>query len=88
MINKKLARRYCSEDLSLIENYQEAISDKTQTWDIHHRRETDEGLSTRELMKRREYFQRPAGELIFLTKSIRAKSCPDGFKPGRVSWTV
>lgn len=66
MINRKLARRYCSEDLSLIENYQEAISVKTQTWDIHHRRETDEGLSARELMKRREYFHRPAHELIFL----------------------
>ena len=66
MINERSAKDYCSEDPSLIENYQEAISDKNEVWDLHHRREIDEGLSGRELMKRKEYFHRPACELIFL----------------------
>ena len=30
MINKYHAKRYCSEDISLIENYQEAISDEDE----------------------------------------------------------
>ena len=41
MINKRNAKLYCSEDISLIENYQEAISDQTKMWDIHHRQECD-----------------------------------------------
>ena len=56
MINEKLAKNYCSEDISLIENYQEAVSDKDEIWEIHHRREIDERLSRRELLKRKEYF--------------------------------
>lgn len=67
MINERSARDCCSEDPVLIENYQEAVADSSQTWDIHHRRETDEGLSARELKKRGEYWHRPACELIFLT---------------------
>ena len=31
MINEKLARKYCRDDLSKIENYDKAIADKTQT---------------------------------------------------------
>lgn len=69
MINERNARKFCSEDLSKIEGYQEAVADLSQTWHIHHRRETDEGLSERELRRRGEYFQRPASELIFLTGS-------------------
>ena len=41
MINEKCAKRYCSDDISLIENYQAAISDEEKMWDIHHRRECD-----------------------------------------------
>lgn len=45
MINeqRKLAY-YCSGDITEIENYTEAIADKTQTWECHHRKElTEEG---------------------------------------------
>ena len=42
MINEKKAKLYCSEDISLIENYQAAIADKEKMWDIHHRRECDD----------------------------------------------
>ena len=46
MINLYNAKRFCREDISLIENYKEAISDKYKTWDIHHRRECDENEDT------------------------------------------
>lgn len=68
MINIGGVKYFCSEDISLIENYDKAISDTTQTWDCHHRRETDEGLSKNELIKMNAYYHRPACELIFLTK--------------------
>ena len=34
------ASKYCCEDISLIENYDKAIEDKTQYWHCHHRLET------------------------------------------------
>ena len=40
MISKRSAKAYCRDDISLIENYDKAIADKTQVWDCHHRRET------------------------------------------------
>lgn len=38
-------------------------------WDCHHRKETDEGLSVAELIEQGLYWNRPASELIFLTRS-------------------
>ena len=65
MIDKKRAIKYCKNDISLIENYDKAIADKTQTWQCHHRRETI--YSAKELIDIGEYYNRPAEELIFLT---------------------
>lgn len=73
MIVERNARSYCSEDISLIENYAKAVADECEMWEIHHRRETDEGLSVRELRKRKEYFHRPASELIFLKHDIHRR---------------
>lgn len=66
MINFEYAKKYCNESLSLIENYDKALADKDQTWECHHRKE----LTTpkKELIEIGEYFNRPANELIFLTK--------------------
>ena len=69
MINEKNVKRYCCEDISLIENYQDAINDKEQTWDCHHRLETDLGLSTQELNDSNRYWKVEAKYLIFLTPS-------------------
>lgn len=63
------AKDYCCEDISLIENYEQAVNDKIQIWDCHHRKETDEGLSKDELIKQGLYWNRPASELIFLTRA-------------------
>ena len=40
MISENQVKKYCREDISLIENYDKAINDKTQTWDCHHRKES------------------------------------------------
>ena len=64
MISKVQALKYCRDDISLIENYDKAISDETQKWDCHHRRESIYTKS--QLIEIREYYNRPAAELIFL----------------------
>ena len=67
MISFEYAKKFCNEDLSLIENFDNAIADKEQTWHCHHRRELE--TSRKELIEIGEYYNRPANELIFLTKS-------------------
>ena len=77
MISERSAKIYCSENISLIENYQEAIEDKEKMWDIHHRRECDDEGRTlfthKQLKEMNLYFNRPAKELIFVTKSTHKK---------------
>ena len=77
MINEHNAKWFCSEDISLIENYHQAISDEEKMWDIHHRRESDsEGrtlFTPKQLKEMGLYFNRPAAELIFVTRSMHRK---------------
>lgn len=80
MINKKRFiasfKSYCfCEHPELIENYDKAIADTTQTWECHHRLETHNSDGERrlvdihpeELIALDMYFNRPPEELIFLT---------------------
>lgn len=71
MINEYVVSRYCCEDLSLIENYDKAVADETQTWNCHHRLEMqgDCRISPKKLRELGLYENRPASELIFLTKA-------------------
>ena len=77
MINLRNAKQFCSEDISLIENYHQAIADKEKTWDVHHRRECDENgrtlLTRKQLIKMNQYFKRPASEMILDTRSMHKK---------------
>ena len=75
MITIETVQNYCREDISLIENYDKAVSDKTQYWHCHHRLEIqgDKVYSSKELKKMGLYFHRPACELIFLTCSEHSK---------------
>ena len=77
MIDKGRARKYCKDDISKIENYEQAINDKTQTWDCHHRLEltiNDEHARTKEeLIRLGMYYNRPYFELIFLTRKEHKK---------------
>lgn len=65
------------EQIEQIENYQFAKKDNFQGWCIHHRLETHNSdgekrlvnLSREELIALDMYYNRPASELVFLTKS-------------------
>lgn len=80
MINIISVKKYCNGDITQIENYDKAINDDTQTWHCHHRKETNEGLSPKQLKELGLYYNRLASELIFLTKaehnSIHHKGIP------------
>lgn len=69
MICEKTVRQFCCEDISLIENYNNAIEDTVQTWDCHHRLETELDLSKQELIDTERYYNVEAKYLIFLTKN-------------------
>ena len=67
-------KRYCS-DIEKIENYEKAKADNFKGWNCHHRLETHNSdgerrlvdITRRELIALGMYYNRPAGELIFLT---------------------
>lgn len=80
MVNEQLAKAYCREDISNIENYDKAIADTTQTWSCHHRDEIKNlpsGVtvirSRKDLKDAGRYFGCPANELIFLTNTEHMK---------------
>lgn len=72
-------KRFCSEPLSHIENYEVAISYSEHLWDCHHRNEiceanrsrSDRGITPRkQLIADGMYYNRPASELIFLRHDV------------------
>lgn len=71
MINEQQAHKFCRDEISKIENYDKAIADTTQTWELHHRLElTLDGefaLSREQLKMHDMYYNRPYYELIYLT---------------------
>ena len=89
MIGRR-AKSYCKEDISLVENYDKAIADKSQVWDCHHRdeiRTLPSGMkvyrSKQELIEDGRYYNCPANELIFLTVSEHQIL----HKTNRTGWT-
>jgi hypothetical protein len=71
MISIDSVIKFCCEDPSLIENYDKAILDENNTWEIHHRLEIQGKIikTATDLKKLGLYYYRPASELIFLTKA-------------------
>lgn len=69
MINEARLRKYCCDNISLIENYNEAVNDTTQRWQCHHKLEITLHKTRQELIEMGLYYNRPASELIFLTHS-------------------
>ena len=64
-------KHYCCEDISLIENYEEAMADPDNVWVIHHRFELDCPVykaSKKDLEDFGLYWNRPASELIFMKR--------------------
>lgn len=70
-----IVKKYCCEDISDIENYDKAIADTTKVWECHHKFETMclFPVSVKKLKEQGLYYNRPASELIFLTKSEHLK---------------
>ena len=62
-------KKYCCENITTIQNYEEAAND-TQKWECHHLNEiTQDGLfSIKELISKDLYYHRPASELILLPR--------------------
>ena len=87
MICEKTIKKFCKDDISLIENYDKAIADTTQVWHCHHRRETI--FSKPDLIEIGEYYNRPACELIFLTpnehRRLHHLGKPSGMKGKHLS---
>jgi hypothetical protein len=71
----KFCKKYCCEDISLIENYDKALNDKTQMWHCHHKAEILPcgRYKVNDLNKFNLYYKRPANELIFLTTKEHRK---------------
>ena len=77
MICNRTVKRFCKDDITKIENYEKAMADN-KVWACHHRLEThfsdgtkrpvDAQLTKQELIAQNIYFDRPAEELIFLTR--------------------
>lgn len=67
MIHLKTVKRFCKEYWK-IENYDQAMTDETQTWHCHHRHEIDWVLPKKELIAIGRYYDVHYSELIFLTR--------------------
>lgn len=82
MIYERTAKLYCSDDISNIENYIEALNDKDNHWDCHHRLEIhdDYNNSREDLQLMNLYYHRPAGELIFIKHNEHTKLHHTGMK--------
>ena len=69
--------KYYCKDYENIENYHKAKADDFKNWEVHHRLETHTSdgerrlvdITADELKALDMYYNRPADELIFLTKS-------------------
>lgn len=90
MISIKQAKKHCSEDISLIQNYDIAVADKTQTWHCHHKLEA--WFTAEELKDIGRYKHVPARELVFLTCKEHKKWPHKGIREaadknrGKPSW--
>lgn len=73
MISFRNIYKFCSDDITQIENFKEALNDRTQVWDCHHRLETELSKTPDELRELGLYENRPASELIFLTHSEHSR---------------
>lgn len=73
MICTSTVKKFCKV-FTKIENYDKAVTDTTQTWYCHHRMELIStgavcDASMQDLKDWGIYYNRPADELIFLTRS-------------------
>ena len=77
MIYIETVRKYCNGDITKIENYNEAIADKTQTWLCHHRLGirpfSKKTVSHKKLIEYGLYYNQPPEALLFIKRSEHQK---------------
>ena len=87
-IKKCLSRQFCKDDISLIENYEEALNDTENQWCLHHRLELtlngEFAHTAEELIRLGMYYKRPYFELIFLKASDHASLHNKAMSPERL----
>ena len=66
MINERQVKKFC-KDYTLIENYEEAVNDTTQTWICHHI--LGEILTRSQLLDHEFYYDVPPCMLKFVTRA-------------------
>lgn len=83
-------KHYCCEDFSNIEGYKEALENPNVEYHCHHRLEIqgDKILSVKELIDLGLYYNRPASELIILTKQEHLELHNKAYKGKRLSEDV
>ena len=69
---KRKLRKVC-RNYEQVENYEKAIADEENKWEMHHRRETDENKSRQHLIDEGKYYDVDPSELIFLTRAEHNK---------------
>lgn len=91
MIERTNAYAFCREDISLIENYYEALTDTEHRWHVHHRDEIRTlpcGITVirtaQDLKEAGRYYNCPANELIFLTVNDHMKLHRKFYKSGNM----
>lgn len=82
MINEERAKAYCCEDISLIENYEQAVADQTRIWHCHHRLEIQGQFknSKKLLIRCGLYYGVPAWQLVFMTHTEHIRLHNTGVK--------
>lgn len=69
MISIRHAQEFCKDDISEIENYNEAIADMSFLWHCHHKAEINDNKTKQQLIDDGLYYSCPAKELVFLTSN-------------------
>lgn len=70
--NDKTLRKVC-KNYEQVENYNKAVADEYNLWDLHHRREMSEMKSKQQLIDEGKYYNVQSVDLIFLLHSEHAK---------------
>lgn len=77
MFSIRTAKQFCKDDISKIENYEQALNDKEHHYICHHRLEMtldgENAHSKEDLIRMGMYWKRPYYELIFLTNEEHQK---------------
>ena len=93
MIDVKRVTKYCCEDISSIEGYEEAVCSNKKEYVCHHRLETHNSdgerrlvdISMYELKALDMYYNRPAYELVFMSNSEHTQLHHKGKRKGQMS---